>query len=51
VTLISLATLLLELALNRLFSATMLYQFAFLAVSPALSGSGASGVALHAETP
>ncbi len=43
----SLATLLLELTLTRLFSATMFYHFAFLAVSLALFGSGASGVALY----
>jgi spermidine synthase len=48
VTLTSLATLLLELTLTRLFSATMFYHFAFLAVSLALFGSGASGVALYA---
>ena len=44
--LVSLATLVLELTLTRLFSATMFYHFAFLAVSLALFGSGASGVAV-----
>src|SRR5262249_11779800 len=38
---------LLELTLTRLFSATMFYHFAFLAVSLALFGSGASGVAFY----
>ena len=37
----------LELALTRLFSATMYYHFAFLAISLALFGSGASGVFLY----
>jgi hypothetical protein len=41
---VSLATLMLELTLTRLFSATMFYHFAFLAISLALFGSGASGV-------
>jgi hypothetical protein len=40
---VSLATLMLELTLTRLFSATMFYHFAFLAISLALFGSGASG--------
>lgn len=40
----SLCVLTLELALTRLFSATMYYHFAFLAISVALFGSGASGV-------
>lgn len=40
----SLAVLTLELALTRLFSATMYYHFAFLAISVALFGAGASGV-------
>jgi spermidine synthase len=44
----SLATIVLELALTRLFSATMFYHFAFLAISLALFGSGAGGVALYA---
>lgn len=40
----SLCVLTLELALTRLFSATMYYHFAFLAISVALFGAGASGV-------
>jgi hypothetical protein len=37
----------LELALTRLFSATMYYHFAFMAISLALFGSGASGVFIY----
>ena len=44
ISLITLAVLMLELALTRLFSATMYYHFAFMAISLALFGSGASGV-------
>jgi predicted membrane-bound spermidine synthase len=51
VALVSLATLVLELTLTRLFSATMFYHFAFLAISLALFGSGASGVALYVARP
>jgi spermidine synthase len=40
----SLATLLLELALTRLFSVVLFYHFAFLAISIALLGLGAGGV-------
>ncbi len=47
----SLATLVLELTLTRLFSATMFYHFAFLAISLALFGSGASGVVLYVLRP
>jgi hypothetical protein len=47
VALVSLATIALELTLTRLFSATMFYHFAFLAISLALFGSGASGVFLY----
>ena len=47
----SLATLVLELTLTRLFSATMFYHFAFLAISLALFGSGASGVFLYVARP
>ena len=43
----SLVILLLELTLTRLFSATMYYHFAFLAISLALFGSGASGVLIY----
>src|SRR3989442_1349816 len=41
------ATLVLELGLTRLFSATIYYHFAFMAISLALLGSGASGVLIY----
>jgi predicted membrane-bound spermidine synthase len=44
---VSLCVLMLQLALTRLFSATMYYHFAFLAISLALFGAGASGVAVY----
>ncbi|HYV86304.1 MAG TPA: hypothetical protein VFB49_10350 [Patescibacteria group bacterium] len=44
---ISLAVLILELALTRLFSATLHYHFAFMAISLALLGSGSAGVAIY----
>src|SRR5215213_2130872 len=44
ISLVTLSTLMLELALTRLFSATMYYHFAFMSISLALFGSGASGV-------
>jgi hypothetical protein len=44
---ISLCVLMLQLALTRLFSATMYYHFAFLAISLALFGSGAGGVVVY----
>ncbi|HUA16668.1 MAG TPA: hypothetical protein VMG31_15345 [Verrucomicrobiae bacterium] len=44
--LISLATLLLELALTRVLSVTLWYHFGFLVISTALLGFGASGVTL-----
>src|ERR1051325_3302715 len=47
IALISLSVLMLELSLTRLFSATMYYHFAFMAISLALFGSGASGVFLY----
>src|SRR5690349_17565794 len=47
VSLTSLSVLMLQLALTRLFSATMYYHFAFLAISLALLGSGASGVFVY----
>ena len=43
----SFATLLLELALTRLFSVVLFYHFAFLAISIALLGLGAGGVYAH----
>jgi hypothetical protein len=47
ISLITLAVLMLELSLTRLFSATMYYHFAFMAISLALFGSGASGVFIY----
>ena len=44
VALVSFASLLLELALTRLFSVVLFYHFAFLAISVALLGLGAGGV-------
>jgi spermidine synthase len=44
IALASFATLLLELALTRLFSVVLFYHFAFLAISVALLGLGAGGV-------
>ena len=44
VTLTSAALLMTELALTRIFSVTMYYHFAFLAISIALFGLSASGV-------
>ena len=41
------ATLLLELSMTRIFSVTMWYYFAFLAVSLALFGLAASAIAVH----
>src|SRR6266496_2919498 len=48
IALVSLAVLLLQLTLTRLFSATMYYHFAFLAIALALFGSGAGGVVVYA---
>lgn len=47
VLLISLAILMMELILTRIFSVTMYYHFAFLAISLALFGSGASGIYVY----
>ena len=44
ISLTSFSTLLLELALTRLFSVVLFYHFAFLAISVALLGLGAGGV-------
>ncbi|MBV9073118.1 MAG: hypothetical protein JOZ10_05745 [Acidobacteria bacterium] len=44
---ISCSSLLLELALTRLFSVVLFYHFAFLAISVALLGLGAGGVFAH----
>lgn len=51
VALTSLCVLTLELTLTRLFSATMFHHFAFLAISLALFGLGASGVLLYVLGP
>src|SRR5262245_60087140 len=45
---ITLSVLMLELSLTRMFSSTMYYHFAFMAISLALFGSGASGVFVYA---
>ncbi len=47
ISLTTLSVLMLELSLTRLFSATMYYHFAFMAISLALFGSGASGVFIY----
>ena len=44
----TLATLLLELALTRIFSVVFYYHFAFLAISIALFGLGAGGIFSYA---
>src|SRR5262245_59139574 len=44
---ISAALLMTELALTRIFSVTMYYHFAFLAISIALFGLSASGVLIY----
>src|ERR1051326_7554598 len=43
----SFASLLLELALTRLFSVVLFYHFAFFAISVALLGLGSGGVTAH----
>src|SRR5437660_11208813 len=48
--LLSLATLLLELALTRVLSVADWYHFGFLVISTALLGFGASGVTLSLST-
>src|SRR3954453_10372077 len=47
IALVSFSSLLLELALTRLFSVVLFYHFAFLAISVALLGLGAGGVFAH----
>src|ERR1043165_685066 len=47
IALVSFASLLLELALTRLFSVVLFYHFAFLAISLALLGLGAGGGLAH----
>jgi predicted membrane-bound spermidine synthase len=49
VLMVSFASLLLELALTRLFSVILFYHFAFLAISIALLGLGAGGVVAYLE--
>jgi len=44
IALVSFSSLLLELALTRLFSVVLFYHFAFLAISVARLGLGAGGV-------
>ena len=48
---VSAALLMTELALTRIFSVTMFYHFAFLAISIALFGLSASSVAVAAVSP
>lgn len=45
--LVSMSTLTLEIVLTRIFSVTMWYHFAFLAISMALMGSAMAGVVLY----
>jgi predicted membrane-bound spermidine synthase len=47
ISVITMSVLMFELGLTRIFSATMYYHFAFLAISLALFGSGASGVFIY----
>jgi hypothetical protein len=47
ISLISLSGLALEIAITRIFSAAVWYHFAFVAVSVALVGLGASGLVVH----
>src|SRR5229473_4947926 len=51
VALVSLSSLLLELALTRLFSVVLFYHFAFFAISVALLGLGSGGVFAHVRRP
>lgn len=44
--LLSLATLLLEIALTRILSVSLWYHFGFLVISTALLGFGVSGITL-----
>src|SRR5215472_4799852 len=47
VALVSFASLLLELAMTRLFSVVLFYHYAFFAISVALLGLGSGGVFAH----
>jgi hypothetical protein len=49
VALVSFSSLLLELALTRLFSVVLFYHFAFFAISVALLGLGSGGVFAHIQ--
>jgi len=49
VALVSFASLLLELAMTRLFSVVLFYHFAFFAISVALLGLGSGGVFAHVK--
>lgn len=51
ISLVTLSVLMLELAITRIFSATMYYHYAFMAISVALFGSGASGVFIYLLRP
>lgn len=51
ISLVTLSVLMLELAVTRIFSATMYYHYAFMAISVALFGSGASGVFIYLLRP
>ena len=51
VALVSFASLLLELAMTRLFSVVLFYHFAFFAISVALLGLGSGGVFAHVRRP
>src|SRR6267154_1353970 len=51
VALVSFASLLLELAMTRLFSVVLFYHFAFFAISVALLGLGSGGVFAHIRRP
>ncbi len=46
---ISLATLILEIGITRIFSVLYEYHYAFLAISLAISGIGAGGILFHAK--
>ncbi|HLJ87163.1 MAG TPA: hypothetical protein VKZ53_10090 [Candidatus Angelobacter sp.] len=50
VALVSFASLLLELAMTRLYSVVLFYHFAFFAISVALLGLGAGGVFAHVRS-
>src|SRR5207344_3610026 len=49
--LVALSGLMFEIGLTRIFSATIWYHFAFVAISVALLGWGLGGFALHVAKP